>query len=66
MAFLQLLKRMERSGITPHGFRSSFRDWAAETNDAARDVVEMALGMPSPTRPRPPIAGVIFLRSGAR
>ena len=26
-----------------HGFRSSFRDWAAETHDAARDVAEMAL-----------------------
>ena len=43
MAFLQLLKRMERTDITPHGFRSSFRDWAAETHDAERDVVEMAL-----------------------
>jgi integrase len=43
MAFLQLLKRMERSDITPHGFRSSFRDWAAETHKAERDVTEMAL-----------------------
>ena len=43
MAFLQLLKRAGRTDITPHGFRSSFRDWAAETHDAARDVAEMAL-----------------------
>jgi integrase len=43
MAFLQLLKRMGRAGITAHGFRSSFRDWAAETHDASRDVAEMAL-----------------------
>jgi integrase len=43
MAFLQTLKRMERADITPHGFRSSFRDWAAETHDASRDVAEMAL-----------------------
>ena len=43
MAFLQLLKRMDRAGITAHGFRSSFRDWAAETHDASRDVAEMAL-----------------------
>jgi integrase len=43
MAFLQLLKRMGRAGITPHGFRSSFRDWAAETHKAHRDVAEMAL-----------------------
>jgi integrase len=43
MAFLQLLKRMGHGGITAHGFRSSFRDWAAETHDASRDVAEMAL-----------------------
>jgi integrase len=43
MAFLQLLKRMKRGNITAHGFRSSFRDWAAETHDASRDVAEMAL-----------------------
>ena len=43
MAFLQLLKRTGRCDITAHGFRSSFRDWAADTHDAARDVVEMAL-----------------------
>lgn len=28
---------------TVHGFRSSFRDWAAETTDFPKDVVEMAL-----------------------
>ena len=27
----------------PHGFRSSFRDWAAECSDAPRDVCEPAL-----------------------
>lgn len=43
MAFLQLLKRMGHGDVTAHGFRSSFRDWAAETHDAARDVAEMAL-----------------------
>jgi integrase len=42
MAFLQLLKRMDRD-VTAHGFRSSFRDWCAETHDAARDVAEMSL-----------------------
>jgi integrase len=42
MAFLQLLKRMGIA-VTAHGFRSSFRDWAAETHEAARDVVEMSL-----------------------
>jgi integrase len=43
MALLQLLKKRMRHKITAHAFRSSFRDWAAETHDAARDVVEMAL-----------------------
>ena len=28
---------------TPHGFRSSFRDWAAECSDAPREVCELAL-----------------------
>lgn len=30
-------------GITQHGFRSTFRDWAAETTPYPRDVCEMAL-----------------------
>lgn len=43
MVFLQLLKRMERSDLTAHGFRSTFRDWAAERTSFAREVAEMAL-----------------------
>jgi len=43
MAFLAILKRMKRTDITPHGFRSTFRDWAAETTSYPSDVVEMAL-----------------------
>lgn len=43
MAFLQLLKRMKRDDLTAHGFRSTFRDWAAERTGYPRDVVEMAL-----------------------
>lgn len=42
-AFLQLLKRMKFSHITPHGFRSTFRDWTAERTAYAREVAEMAL-----------------------
>jgi integrase len=38
---LQVL--MNRHGITVHGFRSSFRDWAAEHTDFPNEVVEMAL-----------------------
>jgi integrase len=29
--------------VTVHGFRSSFRDWAAEATNYPRDVAEMAL-----------------------
>ncbi|MEA1832551.1 tyrosine-type recombinase/integrase [Methylobacterium durans] len=42
MAFLMLLRRMGLS-ITAHGFRSSFRDWAAEQTSLPREVAEMAL-----------------------
>ena len=43
MAFLQLLKRMGRGDLTAHGFRSSFRDWAAERTNYPNEVAEMAL-----------------------
>ncbi len=43
MAMLTLLKRMDRVGITVHGFRSTFRDWAAETMNYSSEVIEMCL-----------------------
>jgi integrase len=43
MAMLALLKRMDYSHITAHGFRSTFRDWAAEQTNHSQDVAEMAL-----------------------
>jgi integrase len=43
MALLQQLKRMGRNDLTAHGFRSTFRDWAAEQTAYPSDVVEMAL-----------------------
>ena len=43
-ALLVLLKRMGRSDLTVHGFRSTFRDWAAERTNYPREVAEMALG----------------------
>ena len=43
MAFLMLLRRMGRADLTAHGFRSSFRDWAAERTNFPSEVVEMAL-----------------------
>lgn len=41
-AAMALLKRM-RPGITAHGFRSTFRDWAGETTKHPREVIEHAL-----------------------
>jgi integrase len=38
-----LLERMGKTDITVHGFRSTFRDWCAETTAFPADVVEMAL-----------------------
>ncbi|SEF41053.1 Integrase [Methylobacterium sp. 190mf] len=43
MAMLELLKRMNRPDLTVHGFRSTFRDWAAETTHFPNEMVEMAL-----------------------
>ena len=43
MAMLALLKRIGRDDLTSHGFRSTFRDWAAERTTFPREVVEMAL-----------------------
>jgi integrase len=42
-AMLRLLQRMGRDDLTVHGFRSTFRDWAAERTNFQREVVEMAL-----------------------
>lgn len=43
MALVTVLRRMDRTDIVPHGFRSTFRDWAAEHTDFPNHVVEMAL-----------------------
>ena len=40
---LSKLLRELRIGAVPHGFRSSFRDWAAERTDVPREVCELAL-----------------------
>jgi integrase len=42
MVFLMLLRRMKYT-VTAHGFRSSFRDWAAERTNVPREVCEAAL-----------------------
>ncbi len=42
-AAARLLERMGHGDIVPHGFRSSFRTWAAEVADAPREVAEACL-----------------------
>jgi integrase len=42
MAMLELMRGM-RPGYVPHGFRSTFRDWAAERTNYPNHVAEMAL-----------------------
>lgn len=43
MTLSAVLKRMELAHFTVHGFRSSFRDWAAETTNHSNETAEMAL-----------------------
>lgn len=42
MAMLMLARRLS-TGITVHGFRSTFRDWVSEETDHSPEVAEMAL-----------------------
>ena len=44
MALEMLLRRMAVKHATVHGFRSSFRDWAGNETNFAREVAEAALG----------------------
>ena len=44
MALLSMMRKMDKySDYVPHGFRSTFRDWAAETTDYSNETVELAL-----------------------
>ena len=43
MSLTAVLRRMDRNEITVHGFRSTFRDWAAESTAYPGEMVEMAL-----------------------
>jgi integrase len=43
MSMLMLLRRMGHADLTAHGFRSTFRDWAAECTSFPNEVAEMAL-----------------------
>ena len=43
MSMENVLRRMKVKPFTVHGFRSSFRDWAAEQAEYPRELAEMAL-----------------------
>ena len=43
MVLLILLRRLQRDHLTVHGFRSTFRDWAAERTNVPRAVCEAVL-----------------------
>ena len=52
MSLTAVLRRMERKDITVHGFRSTFRDWCAESvaNSFPREVCEHALSHSLPDK----------------
>ena len=43
MSMLMMLRRVGHADLTVHGFRSTFRDWAAEQTNFPREVAEAAL-----------------------
>ncbi len=43
MSMLAVFKRMKRTDLTTHGFRSTFKDWASESTAFPVDAVELAL-----------------------
>lgn len=44
MALLTMMRKMSKYvDFVPHGFRSTFRDWAAETTEYSNETVELAL-----------------------
>lgn len=43
MAMLTVLRRMARGDLTVHGFRSTFRDWAAERTEYPSEMAEISL-----------------------
>jgi len=48
-----LQQEMARPALTVDGFRSTFRDWAAECTNFPREIAEAALAHAYETKPRP-------------
>jgi integrase len=49
MTMNKAMKDMGFTGVTVHGFRSCFTDWAAERTDFAKEIVEKALAHKVPS-----------------
>ena len=43
MAFLMLLRRMDRDDLTAHGFRATFKTWASDRTGFQNEIVEAAM-----------------------
>ncbi len=43
VTFARVLARMGHDDVTPHGFRSTFRDWAGNVSSFPRELIETAL-----------------------
>ena len=43
IAMAKAMRSMKLNGVTVHGFRSSFTDWAAERTDFPKEIVDKAL-----------------------
>lgn len=50
MTMTKLMRDAEITGVTVHGFRSAFTDWAAETTDIPKEVTDKALAHKLPNR----------------
>jgi len=61
MVFLMALRRLKRSNITAHGFRSSFTDWVNERTNTPWEVSEAALAHVLPSRTQAAYSRTDFL-----
>lgn len=60
-ALSRVLVKAGESGVVPHGFRSTFRTWAAEATSFERDVCEVALAHTLPDKVEASYNRAVFL-----
>ncbi len=60
MSMLMLLRRHKITGVTPHGFRSTFRDWVQDKTTFESRIAEAALAHSNPDK-----VEAAYLRSSA-